>query len=170
MKQPHVLQPIAIDRLRGLKLPPPEAAHVQSIAAEAKAARGLPRQGVLLFVGERGPIAAQALAKETGHDLFRIDLAAVVSKHIGDTEKNLRRVFEQAGDGAILLFDEADALFGKRTEVKDSHDRYANIEVAYLLQAIETSGGLAVLVSRTQRPLAAAVKRRLRVYEFPPKA
>src|SRR3954466_13966321 len=116
MKRPHVLQPIAIDRLRALKLPPPEAAHVQSIAAEVKAARGLPRQGVLLFVGERGPIAAQALQKETGHDLFRIDLAAVVSKHSEGTEKNLRRVFEQACDGAILLFDEADAMIVKRTD------------------------------------------------------
>src|SRR5262249_5136087 len=100
-----------------------------------KGARGL---GIsALFAGESGTgktMAAEVLANTLHLDLYRIDLSSVVSKYIGETEKNLRRVFDAAEDsGAILLFDEADALFGKRSEVKDSHDRYANIEVSYLL-------------------------------------
>ena len=91
--------------------------------------------------GESGTgktMAAEVLASELGLELYRIDLSAVVSKYIGETEKNLRALFDAAEDGgAILLFDEADALFGKRSEVKDSHDRYANIEVSYLLQRME---------------------------------
>src|SRR5262249_41721914 len=94
-----------------------------------------------LFVGESGTgktMAAEVLATELHLDLYRIDLSSVVSKYIGETEKNLRKIFDAAEDsGAILLFDEADALFGKRSEVKDSHDRYANIEVSYLLQRME---------------------------------
>ena len=94
-----------------------------------------------LFAGPSGTgktLAAEVLAGELRLDLYRIDLASVVSKYIGETEKNLRRLFDAAeGGGAILLFDEADALFGKRSEVKDSHDRYANIEVSYLLQRME---------------------------------
>ena len=87
-------------------------------------------------------MAAEVLANELRLDLYRIDLPAVVSKYIGETEKNLRRVFDAAEDGgAILFFDEADALFGKRSEVKDSHDRYANIEVSYLLQRMEAYRG-----------------------------
>src|SRR5262249_52332955 len=91
-----------------------------------------------LFAGESGTgktMAAEVLANDLGLSLHRIDLAAVVNKYIGETEKNLRRLFDAAeGSGAILFFDEADALFGKRSEVKDSHDRYANIEINYLLQ------------------------------------
>jgi ATPases of the AAA+ class len=98
-----------------------------------------------LFEGESGTgktMAAEVLANELHLELFRIDLSAVVSKYIGETEKNLARVFDAAEDrGAILLFDEADALFGKRSEVKDSHDRYANIEVSYLLQRMEAYRG-----------------------------
>ena len=94
-----------------------------------------------LFAGESGTgktMAAEVIAHELRLDLYRIDLSAVVSKYIGETEKNLRRLFDAAEDGgAILFFDEADALFGKRSEVKDSHDRYANIEVNYLLQRME---------------------------------
>ena len=94
-----------------------------------------------LFAGESGTgktMAAEVIANELQLDLYRIDLSAVVSKYIGETEKNLRRLFDAAEDGgAILFFDEADALFGKRSEVKDSHDRYANIEINYLLQRIE---------------------------------
>jgi SpoVK/Ycf46/Vps4 family AAA+-type ATPase len=87
-------------------------------------------------------MAAEVLASDLQLDLYRIDLSQVVSKYIGETEKNLRRVFEAAEEGgAILLFDEADALFGKRSEVKDSHDRYANIEVSYLLQQMEAYRG-----------------------------
>jgi SpoVK/Ycf46/Vps4 family AAA+-type ATPase len=93
----------------------------------------------------------------------------VVSKYIGETEKNLRRVFDAADDGAaILLFDEADALFGKRSEVKDSHDRYANIEVSYLLQRMETYRGLAILTTNRKEALDPAFLRRIRfVVEFP---
>ena len=96
-------------------------------------------------------------------DLYRIDLSAVVSKYIGETEKNLRRVFDAAEDGGvILLFDEADALFGKRSEVRDSHDRYANIEVNYLLQRMEAFGGLAILATNMKSALDQAFMRRLR--------
>ncbi|HEX5005755.1 MAG TPA: ATP-binding protein, partial [Hyphomonadaceae bacterium] len=102
-------------------------------------------------------------------DLYRIDLAAMVSKYIGETEKNLRRIFDAAEDGgAILLFDEADALFGKRSEVTDSHDRYANIEVSYLLQRMEAYRGLAVLTTNLRNALDPAFQRRLRfVVQFP---
>ena len=102
-------------------------------------------------------------------DLYRIDLSSVVSKYIGETEKNLRRVFDAAEDGgAILFFDEADALFGKRSEVKDSHDRYANIEINYLLQRMESYRGLAVLATNMKSALDPAFLRRIRfVVNFP---
>ena len=102
-------------------------------------------------------------------DLYRIDLASVVSKYIGETEKNLSRLFDAAEhSGAVLLFDEADALFGKRSEVKDSHDRYANIEVAYLLQRIESYRGLAILTTNMKSALDRAFLRRIRfVVQFP---
>ena len=137
---------------------------------EAKGSRGL---GIsALFSGESGvgkTMACEVLARELELDLYRIDLSSVVSKYIGETEKNLRRVFDAAEDsGAILLFDEADALFGKRSEVKDSHDRYANIEVSYLLQRMEAYRGLAVLTSNQRSALDPAFLRRLRfVVPFP---
>ncbi len=130
-----------------------------------------------LFSGESGTgktLAAEVLARELQLDLYRIDLSAVVNKYIGETEKNLRRVFDAAeGSGAILLFDEADALFGKRSEVKDSHDRYANIEVSYLLQRMETYRGLAILTSNLKGALDVAFQRRLRFvvhFAFPDQA
>ena len=135
-----------------------------------KGARGL---GIsALFAGESGTgktLAAEVLARELQLDLYRIDLSAVVSKYIGETEKNLRRVFDAAEEsGAILLFDEADALFGKRSEVKDSHDRYANIEVGYLLQRMESYRGLAILTTNLKAALDVAFQRRLRfVVHFP---
>src|SRR5439155_27240179 len=102
-------------------------------------------------------MAAEVLANELHLDLFRIDLSGVVSKYIGETEKNLRRVFDAAEDsGAILLFDEADALFGKRSEIRDSHDRYANIEVNYLLQRMESYRGLAILTTNLTAALDVA--------------
>ncbi len=114
-------------------------------------------------------MAAEVLAAELRLDLYRIDLSSVVSKYIGETEKNLRRVFDAAEEGgAILLFDEADALFGKRSEVKDSHDRYANIEVSYLLQRMEAYRGLAILTSNFKDALDTAFLRRLRfIVHFP---
>ena len=102
-------------------------------------------------------------------DLYGIDLSSVVSKYIGETEKNLRRVFDAAEEGGvILLFDEADSLFGKRSEVKDSHDRYANIEVSYLLQRMESYRGLAILTTNMQNALDTAFLRRIRfIVQFP---
>lgn len=125
-----------------------------------------------LFAGASGTgktMAAEVLANELNLDLFRIDLSSVVSKYIGETEKNLRRLFDAAEDGgAILFFDEADALFGKRSEVKDSHDRYANIEINYLLQRMESYRGLAVLATNRKGDLDPAFLRRIRfVVNFP---
>jgi len=125
-----------------------------------------------LFAGSSGTgktMAAEVLARELCLDLYRIDLSSVVSKYIGETEKNLRRVFDAAEEGgAILLFDEADALFGKRSEVKDSHDRYANIEVSYLLQRMESYRGLAILTTNMKSALDPAFLRRLRfIVQFP---
>jgi SpoVK/Ycf46/Vps4 family AAA+-type ATPase len=110
------------------------------------------------------------LAIALQRELYRVDLARVVGKYIGETEKNLRRVFAAAEKAdAILLFDEADALFGKRTDVKDSHDRYVNLEVSYLLQRIETFKGLAILATNRKQNLDAAFLRRLRfVVDFEP--
>lgn len=136
----------------------------------AKSARGL---GIsALFAGPSGTgktMAAEVLANELRLDLYRIDLSQVVSKYIGETEKNLRRVFDAAEDGgAILLFDEADALFGKRSEVKDSHDRYANVEISYLLQRMEGYRGLAILTTNMKQALDPAFLRRIRfVVQFP---
>lgn len=125
-----------------------------------------------LFVGESGTgktMAAEVIANELNLHLYRIDLSGVVSKYIGETEKNLRRVFDAAEDGgAILFFDEADALFGKRSEVKDSHDRYANIEINYLLQRMESYNGLAILATNKKSALDEAFTRRLRfIVQFP---
>jgi SpoVK/Ycf46/Vps4 family AAA+-type ATPase len=153
------------------------AAHVRQRAKvyetwgfAAKGARGL---GIsALFAGASGTgktMAAEVLANELRLDLYRIDLSAVVSKYIGETERNLRRVFDAAETGgAILLFDEADALFGKRSEVKDSHDRYANIEISYLLQRMEAYRGLAILTTNLKNALDPAFMRRIRfVVQFP---
>jgi SpoVK/Ycf46/Vps4 family AAA+-type ATPase len=136
----------------------------------AKSSRGL---GIsALFAGASGTgktLAAEIMANELALDLYRIDLSQVVSKYIGETEKNLRRVFDAAETaGAVLLFDEADALFGKRSEVKDSHDRYANIEVSYLLQRMEAYRGLAILTTNMKQALDQAFMRRIRfIVQFP---
>ena len=127
-----------------------------------------------LFAGESGTgktMAAEVIANDLRLNLYRIDLSAVVSKYIGETEKNLRRLFDAAEQGgAILFFDEADALFGKRSEVKDSHDRYANIEINYLLQRMEAFSGLAILATNMKTALDPAFLRRLRFvvnFQFP---
>ncbi|MEU5084537.1 MULTISPECIES: ATP-binding protein [Streptomyces] len=125
-----------------------------------------------LFAGGSGTgktLAAEVIANELGLDLFVVDLSQVVSKYIGETEKNLRRVFDAAErGGALLLFDEADALFGKRSEVKDSHDRYANLEVSYLLMRMEAYRGLAILTTNMKQALDTAFLRRIRfVVDFP---
>jgi hypothetical protein len=125
-----------------------------------------------LFAGESGTgktMAAEVIAHSLRLNLYRIDLSGVVSKYVGETEKNLRRLFDAAEDGgAILFFDEADALFGKRSQVSDSHDRYANIEINYLLQRIEAYEGLAILATNRRSDLDEAFTRRLRfIVNFP---
>jgi SpoVK/Ycf46/Vps4 family AAA+-type ATPase len=126
----------------------------------------------VLFAGPSGTgktMAASILARELHLDLYKIDLATVVSKYIGETEKNLARIFREAqASNAILFFDEADALFGRRSEVKDSHDRYANIEVAYLLQRMEEYEGISILATNLRKSLDQAFARRLQhTVEFP---
>jgi len=126
----------------------------------------------VLFAGSSGTgktMAAEILAAELDLDLYKVDLASVVSKWIGETEKNLRAIFDGAAQsGAVLLFDEADALFGKRSEVRDSHDRFANLEVSYLLQQMEAYRGIAILTTNMQHALDAAFMRRIRfVVQFP---
>lgn len=167
-----------------LVLPEPERQLLREIAAQVRhramvyetwqfAVRGANGLGIsALFVGTSGTgktLAAEVLANELRLDLYRIDLSQVVSKYIGETEKNLRRVFDAAeAGGSILLFDEADALFGKRSEVKDSHDRYANIEVSYLLQRMEAYRGLAILTTNLKGAIDPAFLRRIRfVVQFP---
>jgi hypothetical protein len=161
-----------------LVLPPQQLLTLREIPAHVRqrsrvyeawgfAARGTRGLGIgALFSGGSGTgktMAAEVLAGELRLDLYRIDLSQVVNKYIGETEKNLRRLFDAAEEGgAVLLFDEADALFGKRSEVKDSHDRYANIEVSYLLQRMESYRGLAILTTNMKGALDAAFLRRLR--------
>jgi hypothetical protein len=125
-----------------------------------------------LFAGDSGTgktMSAEVLAGELGMDLYAVDLSSVVDKYIGETEKNLERIFaEAAGVNGVLLFDEADAIFGKRSEVRDAHDRYANIESAYLLQRMESFDGLAVLATNLRANLDDALTRRLDVVvDFP---
>src|SRR4030095_15293550 len=135
-----------------------------------KSSRGL---GIsALFAGESGTgktMASEVLSNELNLDLYKIDLSKVVSKYIGETEKNLKKIFDAAENGgAILLFDEADALFGKRSDVKDSHDRYSNIEISYLLQRMEAYRGLAILTTNLKSALDKAFVRRLRfIIQFP---
>jgi SpoVK/Ycf46/Vps4 family AAA+-type ATPase len=120
----------------------------------------------VLFAGAEhgeGTAAAQVLAKELGRDVYRVDLSKIVSKYIGETEKNLRQVFAAAASQhSILFFDEADALFGKRSEVKDSHDRYANQEINYLLQQIEAYDGITIIAAKRKESIDPAFLRRLR--------
>jgi hypothetical protein len=166
-----VLPPDSAEQLRDIA---DQVAHRATVYRNwgfgAKLSRG---QGIsALFAGPSGTgktMAAEILAGTLALDLYRIDLAGVVSKYIGETEKNLRRIFDAAeAGGAVLFFDEADALFGKRSEVKDSHDRYANIEVNYLLQRMEDFRGLAILATNRRAALDSAFTRRLRfIVEFP---
>ena len=169
--QDLVLPPAAMDTLLAITLQLRHRAQVhEDWGFASPGGRGLGLAA--LFAGESGTgktCAAEALANEAGLDLYRVDLALTVSKYIGETEKNLRRLFDAAEtSGAVLLFDEADALFGKRSDVKDSHDRYANIEVSYLLQRMESYRGLAVLTTNLKSALDRAFLRRLRfVVNFP---
>jgi AAA+ superfamily predicted ATPase len=171
MAKKNSAQATKVSRLAAAKLPPRDAAQVARIVTQFKPARAsfTRRRNVLLFSGVRAVPAAQALAKELSLDLYRIDLSAVVSKFIGETEKNLRKIFDAAEEGgAVLFFDEADALFGKRTEVKDSHDRFSNAAVNYLLQRLEAFAGVAILAVSRKANIDSAFLRRLRIHEFPP--
>jgi hypothetical protein len=170
--------------LDDIVLPPDQLAQLQEILSQAKfrdvvlSDWGFGRKLSLgkglnaLFSGPPGTgktMAAEVIANELGLDLYQIDLAQVVSKYIGETEKNLNQIFCEAhGSNAILLFDEADALFGKRSEVKDAHDRYANIEVAYLLQKMEAYEGIAILATNLRNNVDEAFLRRMHVIvDFP---
>jgi hypothetical protein len=178
----QVLRPAA--RWSDLVVPEAQAAQLRALVAAVRhrttvlddwgfADRTAAEPGATaLFVGPSGTgksFAAQVVAGELGLDLVQVDLSQVTSKYIGETEKNLRRVFAAAEDSAaVLLFDEADALFGPRSEVHDSHDRYANLETAYLLQRLERFRGLAVLTTNARSALDRAFTRRLRtVVNFP---
>lgn len=155
-------------RLEDLALPADRLAPLRSLVAQ--------RAGALLLTGPAGADktrVAESLAGTLGRGLLRVDLARVVSRYIGETEKNLDRLFATAAaTGAVLFFDEADALLGKRSDVKDSHDRYANVEVNYLLQKIESHRGLVVLASNLPQNIDPAFLRRLRYVidlPWPPK-
>ncbi len=161
-----------------LVLPQSETATLRAIAALLRTTNNERRgPGIsALFAGPPGTgtstgktLAAEVLARDLNLGLYRIDLSSLVSKYIGETEKNLRGVFEAAEQGgAILLFDEADALFGKRSEIEDSHDRYANVEAGFLLQQMEAFRGLTILASNETAPLDPALLRCLTfVVQFP---
>ena len=180
------LAAVVVPRARwdDLVLPGPVLAQLRALAAAvrhrttvlddwgfaARTSRGL--GSTALFAGPSGTgktMAAEVIAGDLDLDLVHVDLSQVVSKWVGETEKHLRRVFDAAEDGgSVLLFDEADALFGKRSPVRDSHDRYANLEVGYLLQRMESFGGLAILTTNARSALDPAFTRRLRsIITFP---
>jgi SpoVK/Ycf46/Vps4 family AAA+-type ATPase len=157
-------RPARLTREPNVRLPAKDMAQVRAIVAAADM-RANARQKALLLIGRNAAAAAGAVAKQLRGGLFRIDLSAVISKYIGETEKNLAEVFARAA-GAVLLFDEADALFGKRTDVKDAHDRFAEID--FLLQRIGNHRGLVILVSKPGLALPMILQRRFAVYRFPP--
>ncbi|MCW2642541.1 MAG: ATPase, partial [Dactylosporangium sp.] len=167
-----------------LVLPAPVRAQLRELAARARLrdrvldewrmrpGGGRGRGIAALFAGDSGTgktMSAEVVAGSLGLDLYTVNLATVVDKYVGETEKNLERIFtEAAGVNGVLLFDEADAIFGKRSEVRDAHDRYANIESAYLLQRMETFDGIAVLATNLRANLDEAFTRRLDlVVDFP---
>jgi SpoVK/Ycf46/Vps4 family AAA+-type ATPase len=167
MKQPSKVAKSAKAASRpNARLPAKDLAQVRAITATANARTS---SKALLLSGSNAAAAAESIARELGRNLFRVDLAAVVSRSIGETQKNIDRLFAEAeANDAILLFDEADALFGRRSKVRDAHDRYANIEIGYLLQRIEEHRNLVLLVSKSRLTLPVALQRRLSIYRFPP--
>ncbi|MFC4496783.1 ATP-binding protein [Streptomyces ovatisporus] len=167
-----------------LVLPPDPLAQLRELTARARhrdrvlgewgmrPGGGRGRGVTALFAGDSGTgktMSAEVIAADLGLDLYTVDLSTVIDKYVGETEKNLERIFtEAAGINGVLLFDEADAIFGKRSEVKDAHDRYANVESAYLLQRMETFDGLAILATNLRANLDDAFTRRLDlVVDFP---
>jgi hypothetical protein len=166
-----VLPPDVLEHLRDLTL---RARHRELVLGEWRMAGASSRRRGLtaLFAGASGTgktMAAEVVAGEMGLDLYVVDLASVVDKYVGETEKNLDRIFAEAESvNGVLLFDEADALFGKRSDVSDAHDRYANVEVAYLLQRMELFEGIAILATNLRSNLDEAFARRLDVLvDFP---
>lgn len=144
---------------------------ISNHARDSRSKRG--GQTTVLFTGVNScekTNAARMVARDLDRDLYRVDTKRVISKYIGETEKNLNQIFKAAdAAGAILFFDEADALFGKRSEVKDSHDRYANIEIGYLLQQLEAFHGVAILATNNEENIDDTFRRRIRfVVELPP--
>jgi SpoVK/Ycf46/Vps4 family AAA+-type ATPase len=165
-------------------LPEPTVAQLSEIAVRARhrsqvldewsmrPGGGRGRGVTALFAGDSGTgktMSAEVIAADLDLDLYAVDLSGVIDKYVGETEKNLERIFtEAAGVNAVLLFDEADAIFGKRSEVRDAHDRYANIESAYLLQRMESFDGLAILATNLRANLDEALTRRLDlIVDFP---
>lgn len=159
---------------KDLNVPETIRSQINDIVTQAKAFQtSFSDKGLnILFSGPSGTgktLSARILAAELGMDLYRVDLAAVINKYIGETEKNLNAIFDAAKvSNAILYFDEADALFGKRTEINDTHDRFANMEVNYLLQRIESYAVVVILASNLKQDIDPALIRRMRyVVEFP---
>jgi len=165
-------------------LPPPQLEQLRAICSQARHAStvygawcferklSLGKGLTALFSGPPGTgktMAAEVIAADLKVELLKIDLSQIVSKYIGETEKNLRQLFDQATTAhAILFFDEADALLGKRSAVKDAHDRYANTEIAYLLQKMEEYEGIAILATNLRQNMDEAFTRRMRfIVEFP---
>ncbi len=160
--------------LRGLRQVAARARHRDTVLTDWRMRRGGGRgHGVVaLFAGDSGTgktMSAEVIAADLRLDLYTVNLATVVDKYVGETEKNLERIFAEAGGvNAVLFFDEADAIFGKRSDVRDAHDRYANIESAYLLQRLETFDGLAVLATNLRANIDEAFTRRLdAIIDFP---
>jgi hypothetical protein len=150
----------------GVRLTAQDMARIRTVAA---ALRSASNRKALVLGGRNAADAASALAGELQLDLFRVDLSAVVSKFIGETEKNLARLFTAAGERAVVvLFDEADALFGRRTGVSDAHDRYSNAEINSLLRGLERHHGLAVFISKAGTTLPMKLRRWFSLYRFPP--
>lgn len=141
-----------------LELPKQQSKVIHNIVAkiQQKVANKKPLNSTVLFTGldsEGKTIASKVIANELNLDLYRIDLSQVVSKYIGETEKNLSQIFDYVASGAILLFEEADELFAKRNEIRDSHDRYANLEISYLMQRVSTFRGLVILATNHRKAL-----------------
>ncbi|HEY3006403.1 MAG TPA: ATP-binding protein [Kribbellaceae bacterium] len=166
-----VLAPPVVRALRELSA---RARHRDTVLTDWRMRRGGGRgRGVTaLFAGDSGTgktMSAEVIAADLGLDLYTVNLATVVDKYVGETEKNLERIFTEAGGvNAVLFFDEADAIFGKRSDVRDAHDRYANIESAYLLQRLEIFDGLAILATNLRANIDEAFTRRLdAIIDFP---
>jgi SpoVK/Ycf46/Vps4 family AAA+-type ATPase len=153
-------------RASDVRLTAQDMAQVRTIAATLRDSSG-PKP--LVLAGRGAALAAAAIARGLRLDLFKIDLSAVISKFIGETEKNLARIFDATeASGAILVLDEADALFGQRTDVNDAHDRYSNAEINSLLQGLRRGHGLVFLVGKITTALPIKLRREFSLQRFPP--